>query len=126
MPNKQPLTAGELRQFTGTETWYRHLVPGFTYTDGVKFMAERGGAYWLIDEIAFAQMGSKRLKSEPFQAWTLKKDAEGNGAALTATDGGKGRAPCVLFTKRIDYTDFPLDEITLWFTDSVLLLPGEY
>ena len=45
------LTESELNQFIGTEHYYRHLL-GFNYTDGVKFMAERGKAYWLIDAIA--------------------------------------------------------------------------
>jgi hypothetical protein len=44
-----------LRQFTGTENWYRHgLVRSVLYTDGAKYVAESAGAYWLLDEIALA------------------------------------------------------------------------
>jgi hypothetical protein len=32
----------------------------------------------------------------------------------------------VVLTKRIPYTDFPLAEIKLYFTDGVILLPSEY
>jgi hypothetical protein len=32
----------------------------------------------------------------------------------------------VVFEKRLDYTDFPLEEITLYFTNKTILLPSEY
>jgi predicted adenine nucleotide alpha hydrolase (AANH) superfamily ATPase len=31
-----------------------------------------------------------------------------------------------VFTKEIEHTDFPLDEITLYFANSVIHLPSEY
>ena len=31
-----------------------------------------------------------------------------------------------VFTKAIEYTDFPLPKIALWFSDNVILLPSEY
>ena len=51
--NDQPLlTHDELRQFTGDLDRYRHpLNPKVIYTPGIKHMAERGGAYWLIDVV---------------------------------------------------------------------------
>jgi hypothetical protein len=46
------LTAGDLMQFTGSEHWYRHgLARALLFTDGAKYVADRGGAYWLLDEI---------------------------------------------------------------------------
>ena len=44
------LTKNELRQFTGTEHWYRD-ISGYLYTDGVLYVAQEGGAFWLIDKI---------------------------------------------------------------------------
>jgi hypothetical protein len=32
----------------------------------------------------------------------------------------------IVFAKKIEYTDFPLDEITLYFANNVFLLPSEY
>ncbi len=53
MTQKPTLTESELAQFTGTEYWYRHAFKrSITYTDGVKYVAEKAGAYWLIDEIS--------------------------------------------------------------------------
>jgi len=31
-----------------------------------------------------------------------------------------------VFTKEIEHTDFPLDEIKLYFTNNVIHLPSEY
>ena len=32
----------------------------------------------------------------------------------------------VVFTKELAFTDFPLDDITLWFTNNVIYLPSEH
>jgi hypothetical protein len=111
----------KLRQFTGTGTWWRvRLAPGVTYTDGVKYLSETVGAHWLIEEIALAQLHNKAVRPHPFQVWTLT--VETRGGELKCTDGNDN----VLFTKRITFTDFPLDEIVLWCVDKVILLPSEY
>ena len=39
-----------LAQFTGSERFYRHaLVRDVIYTEGVRYVADTVGAYWLID-----------------------------------------------------------------------------
>lgn len=111
----------DLSHFTGSEHWYQHgLVRSIAYTDGVKYLADEGGAYWLLDEIALAQKFNARVKVEPFQVWTLVvNDREG---VLTCDDGDDN----IVYTKTIPFTDFPLAEIKLYFTDKVILLPSEY
>jgi len=122
MTQTTSLTEADLRQFTGTEHWYRHsFVRKVLYTDGVQYVAEKGGAYWLLDEIAFAQCGNKRIAAEAFQLWRLRVHPD-HTATLTCEDG-KGNA---VFTKALTFTDFPLAEITLYFTNGVILLPSEY
>lgn len=50
------LTTADLRQFNGSENWYRHsLNRDILYTDGAQYVAEAGGAYWLLDEIALGE-----------------------------------------------------------------------
>jgi hypothetical protein len=122
------LKAEDLGQFSGgTSTWWRHpMNRRVTYTDGVRHVAEAGGAYWLLDEIALIQPYEAKVQAEPFQVWTLKVDAGSSRAELTCEDGGKGGASKVVYRKAIAFTDFPLPEITLWFTDGVILLPCEY
>ncbi len=46
------LNAEALAQFTGSQEFYRHaLSGGCNYTEGVQYLAEAGGAYWLLDAI---------------------------------------------------------------------------
>jgi hypothetical protein len=116
------LTESDLRQFSGSEHWYRHgLVRRVLYTDGVKHVADAGGAHWLLDEIALAQQFDKAIAAEPFQVWKLSVCAD-SSASLTCEDGNHN----TVSRKIIAFTDFPLPEITLWFTDNTILLPGEY
>jgi len=122
MTEQHTLTKADLAQFTGTEYWYRHgLVRSVLFTDGAKYVADAGGAYWLLDEIALAQRFEKRVSGEEFQLWrlTLKKDQ----AALLVCEDGNGKK---LFSKSIPYTDFPLDEISFYYINNTILLPSEY
>jgi hypothetical protein len=127
--------AKELRDglwhFTGTENWYPHsLVRNVLYTDGVQFVAEKGGAYWLLDEIAFANKFERKVIDEGFQFWKLV--VTDNKGVLTCEDGGKnGNRSKVVYEKKIPFTDFPLPEITFYveFGDEnnrVILLPSEH
>ncbi len=116
------LTQSDLMQFTGTEHWYRHpLAPGVLYTDGARYVAEQGGAYWLLDSIAIAQKFSAAVAAEGFQLWKLTVGDD--RTALLVCEDGNGRR---VYAQAIDYTDFPLSEIALYFTNDVILLPSEY
>ncbi len=122
MQGNRTITADDLRQFTGTENWHRHnLARGVLFTDGAKFAADRAGAYWLLDEIAFGQR-HRKVAVEGFQLWRLRVDLAKKAGSLACEDGN-GKA---VYRKRIPYTDFPLDEIILYFADGVILLPSEY
>jgi hypothetical protein len=122
MTTEKKLTAADLRQFTGSEHWYGHgLVGNVLFTDGAKYLADQAGAYWLLDEIALAQRYEKKVAGETFQVWKLIV-GPGHTATLTCDDGNNN----VVFTKRIEFTDFPLPEVTLYFTDNTILLPSEY
>ena len=116
------LSKSDLAQFTGSENWYRHGINrNVLYTDGAQHVAEHGGAYWLLDEIAIIQPYAKAVAAEEFQVWKLAVRPD-RTATLTCHDGNGN----VVFTKDIEHTDFPLDEITLYFTNNVIHLPSEY
>jgi hypothetical protein len=122
MTNTPKLTADDLDQFTGSETWYHHAINRkILYTEGAQFVAERGGAYWLLDEIAIIQPYDKAVAAEEFQVWKLAVHSD-RKATLTCEDGNGN----VVFTKQIEWTDFPLDEITLWFANNTIYLPSEH
>lgn len=111
----------ELRQFTGSEVFFRHsLFKKYVFTEGVQYLAERAEAYWLI-EFIFANQHIQKIAAEPFQAWIIKlKDDK--TAIIHVEDGNKNQVRRF----KLDYTDFPLKEFTLWFIDGTLLLPSEY
>jgi len=128
---KNTLSENDLVQFSGTEHWYRHpLVRGVTYTDGAQYVAEQGGAFWLLDIIAIAQRHDEAVKAEPFQVWTLK--VHGDHKGTVTCDDGNGKE---LYRQDLDYTDFPLPAMKLYCcadgvigqgVERVILLPGEY
>ena len=116
------LNQADLAQFTGSEHWYRHGINrAVLFTDGAKYVADQAGAYWLLDEIAIIQPHNARIGAESFQVWKLAVNADQTGV-LTCDDGNG----IVLYTKGIEFTDFPLDGITLYFTNNTILLPREY
>jgi len=116
------LTMSDLNQFTGTLNHYYDPLTGYRFTDGVKFVADKGGAYWLLTKIFTNMKYEPTLeKYREFAVWRLKVK-EDDTATLMAEDGnGK-----VIYTEEITYTNFPLPEITLWFEDGVLILPSEH
>jgi hypothetical protein len=122
MSDTKTFNKADLRQFTGSENWYRHaLVRSVLFTDGAKYVADSAGAYWLLDEIAFAQKGEPAVTAEEFQLWklTVKPDATGT---LVCEDGNSH----AVFTKELDYTDFPAEGVELYFVNNVIHLPTEY
>jgi len=127
-----------LSGFTGTENYTRHsLARRMVMTDGVVWLREAADCFWLVDAIASHLMTNRRLQREDFQVWKFEKFGEGDMAdanhphMLTCTDGNKGTRP--LASQEIEYSDFPLDEITLFCERGavgdeavmVLMLPGE-
>jgi len=118
----------ELSCFCGTEEYHRwnSIFRRHVLTDGVKYLADQTGAYWLMDLIASYQCES-RMRRNTFQCWTLKVDLK-TQKAVVACDNGNGK---ILAEQKIEYTDFPLEEIKLYMIDdggqyAVILLPNEY
>src|SRR4051812_38022106 len=108
------ITPDELAQFTGTAGWFQHAINRQVhFSDGAKYVADRAGAYWLLDEIALIQPFDKRIAAEEFQVWKLKVNGD-RTAQLTCEDGNDN----VLYTKAVRSTDFTGDGITLWFVDN--------
>lgn len=112
------LPMDRLYQFTGSEHWYKHLS-GYHYTDGVQYVAEEGGAYWLVDKIFFTTRSKKNLQE--FGVWKLEVN-EDKAATLVCKDGDYHE----LYREEIEWTDFPLNKIELWFENGVLILPSEH
>jgi hypothetical protein len=110
----------ELNQFCGTEHYYKHPLSKAVYTDGILAMATECQAFWLIDACLSWQF-DKAVREQDFQVFKLKVK-EDKSAILTIEDGNYN----LIASQEIEFTDFPLDEITLWFTNKVLYLPSEH
>lgn len=123
---KRKLLEDGLPQFCGTENWHRFsAISSLVITDGVKYLADTAGAYWLLDVIASYQ---RRLRGQEFQTWILNVTTAGSAitghrtsAVVTCEDGNGNK----LLSQAIPYTDFPLDTIKLFCIDGVILLPNE-
>lgn len=110
-----------LRNFTGTTEYFRHLS-GLRYTDGVQFLAETAGAYWLLDLIASWQ--PKALRDawlQEFQLWELFVRDDQSAVVVCSRDS-EDKA----FQQEIEYTDFPLEYVKLYVERGVVLLPTEH
>ena len=121
------ITAADLRQFTGSEQYFRHsLARRVLYTEGVQFLAENAGAYWLVDKVAIMQIEPK-VRAQEFQVWKLRVDG---GVATLTCDDGNGDEGTIVHSEHISFTDFPLDGIDLWVEGApeqpIILLPSEH
>lgn len=117
-PTSRRLDPAALRQFTGDLERYRHpLNRSVIYTPGLHYVAEQGGAYWLIDALALtygtpamkrAIAADERLAS--LQFWRL--DVRQDRSAVLIMRADSGVPPAI--TQKIPFTDFPLEQIDIW------------
>jgi hypothetical protein len=135
----------ELAGFSGSTQWYRHA--GFwrnevLLTQGAMHLAEHGGrnfgsAFWFMDVIASYQ-GEKKLVRQPFQVWKFVADHPGedgmwNSGKVICENGNEK----VIIEQKIEYTDFLLENITVYASyepvdetgrkkRTIILLTSEY
>lgn len=113
----------ELEFFTGTENhYYNPIFPGVRYTDGVRHLALRAGAAWLIDAISSHIPDANALIGDSFQVWTLTVGEDQSALLECRADSDEP----VIVKQEIAYTDFPLKTLKIYAENSVLLLPSEH
>lgn len=122
----QKKSASELQNilagFFGTFTYHPHRIGNLkiNLTDGCDYLREEARAFWLFDAILSHQT-SVKVRRESFQVWKLNKQADDTWL-LSCEDGNKN----VITDQKIQFSDFPLDEIIIWLVDGVAMLPTEY
>ena len=115
-----------LQHFHGTEIFYQIPLLRTRFTDGLKYLADVADCFWLItdtsviaknlkDRSEFITIDFKRFSKE-------KQEITGYEAEIMYTDGND----TVLEKQYYRVTDFPLDELRLFFVNDTLMLPGEY
>lgn len=117
----------ELRNFYGTEAYY-HTNPGLLVTDGVKFLADNAGCYWLLDMVWSYLPVLRKSRDTFFVVVLTKEGVRDPGAVFSIQDD---IPPNQTYAQQaIEYTDFPLDEIVLYLSatgeEFVLMLRSEY
>ncbi len=87
-------------------------------TEGALQLAITYRCFWFLDMIASYQ---QVISKEDFQIWMLRKNAD-SSAWITAEDGnGK-----VLVKQEIKYTNFKMEQATVWVEGKVILLSSEH
>lgn len=116
----------ELQQFSGTIDFHRHsFFSHSTYTDGIQHLCEQANSYWLLDVI-FSYLPDIIKDKDYFYVITLKK-SEGNSFVFKI----ENEVTKLSIRQEIEYSDFPLDEITLYLAYNgeqlgyTVMLPSE-
>lgn len=102
---------------TGTEHYYLMKPLKQKYTDGVKEVAEKADAFWLIGDICVILTALKRTSFT-----SIKLTVKNKKAILLFTDGNFGK----VYEQKYKYTDFPEGEWIFFYVDGVLMLSTEY
>ena len=115
-----------LQHFSGTEKLYKIPLTGTRFTDGINYLAEVAECFWLFTDTSI--IGKSLMQKSYFISIDFKRLSEEERKLLdceaTITYGdGNGN---VLERHKYKETDFPLDELRLYFIDNTLLLPSEY
>ncbi|MEO2072590.1 MAG: DUF6876 family protein [Zunongwangia sp.] len=115
-----------LQYFTGTEMFYQIPLLRTRFTDGLKYLSEVAECFWLITDasvIAKSLMNRSEFITIDFKKMSEEKqDYTGYEAEIIYSDGNDN----VLETHRYNATDFPLDELRMFFVNDTLMLPSEY
>ena len=129
------ITPSDLAHYYGSET--RHKSNMFTgqrlvHTDGVQYVAENGGAYWLLDLVAshFRSVAQWTVNCGGFATITLRKNKTGDRSKVVMGTGNGTEK-----TLQMIHTDFPYEafdgkEFKMYIqwdgSRLTLMLPSEY
>lgn len=115
-----------LQHFNGTEMFYQIPLTRTRFTDGLKYLANEAQCFWLITDasvIAKSLMNKSYFITIDFKRLSEKEQIEKEcEAIITYSDGNDN----ILETQKYNVTDFPLDQLRLFFVDNTLMLPSEY
>jgi hypothetical protein len=124
--SKAQIIQERLKSFTGTEMFYQLPLFKTRFTDGVKYLSEVAECFWLVTDasvIAKSLKGKNEFITIDFKRLSkveqIKSKTE---AVILYTDGNNN----LLEKHGYFVTDFPLDDLRLFFVNDTLMLPSEY
>ena len=118
----------KLEGFTGTEGYhYLNFLKNLKFTDGMKFLCEETGSFWLIDIVTSVQSLSNIIDNH-FIIWRLEvKGTNGKISAYSDCESdGSYSINKQLYTQVIEYSDFPEGNFEFYQINDVVLLKSEY
>jgi len=118
---EQESILSELRNFTGSESYFKSHT-GLLFTDGVKYLADKLGAYWLVDLVGSYK---NHANNKPFLVWRIETKEEINGKTALITAREDTNTP-ILIKQIVPFTDFKLPIYELYQINNILLLKNEY
>ena len=126
MNDKVNKIKAKLQHFCGTEMFYKIPLIKTRFTDGLKYLAQEAECFWLITDVSvIAKSLSNRsgFITVDFKRLSEQEQFEKQCEAIIKYGDGNGN---IYETHRYNVTDFPLDELRLFFVNNTLMLPSEY
>lgn len=126
MDKKANIIKERLQYFNGSEVFYQIPLLRTRFTDGIKYLADAAECFWLVTD---SSVVAKSLRER--SSWVTidfkrlpedKREASGYEAEIIYSDGNDN----ILERHGYNVTDFPLDELRLFFVNDTLMLPSEY
>jgi len=122
----------DLSQFTGTEGYHKLSLGNMKATDGFACLCEKAKCYWLSDIVSSVQCVQKVIDHSNFIIWRVVKN--GSGCIVEAywdcEENGSYSETKLLYTQKVEYTDFPFDKedevFEFYQQGDVVLLKGEH
>lgn len=115
-----------LQHFNGSLRLFKMPLLKTRFTEGIKYLAQAGNCFWLVTDtsvIAKSLMDKSRFITIDFRKFSEEeREVTGYGAKIDYSDGNGN----IFETHNYHVTDFPLEEIRLFFVDNTLMLPSEY
>lgn len=121
----------ELAHFTGTEQYHSSTFGRLNLTDGIHYLRETLGCYWLIDIVESVQNEPKVKQNSSFIVWKIEVDIGESEFYQTKKWKVTGWNDVPYKSEKVyeqtgEYTDFPLRDFEFYQEGNVLLLKSEH
>jgi len=129
MENKTSKKMPDLSGYTGTTAYHKlSFFSKLKFTDGMAYLLNQVGAYWLGDIVASVQHKAKVQENSGFLVWRIVvKDGKAVvDAHWDSEEDGSYSQDKLVYSQKINYTDFPDGTFEFYQQGDVVLLKGEH
>lgn len=112
----------ELKDFTGTENYYKIPLSKYLHTDGINHLIKTCKCWWLISDTAI-YLSELKEQIPDFLILDIKVNPDNMSAEVTLKEDTDLKP---IYKKKYGYTDFPLTEFEFYIINEVFLLKSEY